>query len=75
MNLREWRNAKDLKMPAAAELLGLSQPSLSRIEAGEQFPSPETIEKLAKASNGEITASDLHDAWLEAKKKARDAAE
>lgn len=59
MNLTEWRSAKTLTLTEAAKILGVSQPSLSRIEAGEQWPKKKTIEKIVKNSGGKITAADL----------------
>jgi transcriptional regulator with XRE-family HTH domain len=74
MNLQQWRTAQGLDTTEAAARLGISQASVSRIENGEQFPSPETMSKLFLSSGGEIKAADLHDAWAEAK-RAKEAAE
>lgn len=74
MNLKEWRtqHAK-LTMAQAVEQLGISQPTISRIENGEQFPSPETIELLAIKTEGLITADDLHGAWKQARETSSEA--
>lgn len=74
MNLREWRNSKSLDTTEAAAQLGISQPSVSRIENGEQFPSAETIEKMERLSDGEITVADLHAVWTEARRAREGAA-
>ena len=63
MNLLEWRKAKDLTMAEAAEVLGIPQPTISRIEAGVHLPNSATISKLITNSSGEITAADVYSAW------------
>lgn len=59
MNLKTWRKSKKLTQAAAGELLGLSQPSLARIEAGEQWPTPETISLIETGTKGAVTANDI----------------
>lgn len=59
MKLKEWRDANNLKMIPAAKKLGLSQPTISRIEDGSVFPSFKTIEKIRIKTKGAVTAADL----------------
>lgn len=59
MKLSEWRKKHDLTMVQAAERLGLSQASISRIEAGEQWPDRKTVEKIMAATDGEVGPNDL----------------
>lgn len=73
MNLKEWRKEAKLKMAEAADKLGISQPTISRIENGEQFPGPETIELLVTNTGGAVTADDLHAAWKQAREPAAEA--
>jgi transcriptional regulator with XRE-family HTH domain len=63
MNLLQWRKKKDLTMAEAADVLDISQPTISRIESGAQLPNPGTITKLAEKSAGAITGPDLYRAW------------
>jgi transcriptional regulator with XRE-family HTH domain len=63
MDLQQWRESKGLNQAEAAKRLDLSQATVSRIENGEQFPPPETIEALSKKTGGAITAADLFAAW------------
>lgn len=60
MDLRDWRKSKmKITQAAAGELLGLSQPSLARIEAGEQWPTPDTIALIERGTKGAVTANDI----------------
>lgn len=59
MNMLEWRKAKELNQVDAAEKLGISQPDVSRIETGKQWPDPATLAKIIDNSGGEISADDL----------------
>lgn len=64
MNITEWRNAKGKNQADAAEALGTTQPTISRIERGDLFPSPDMIQQFITKSDGEITADDLHTAYM-----------
>lgn len=57
MNLREWRDARNLRQHQAAEMLGISQSDVSRIETGKQWPDAETLARIIKNSGDEITAA------------------
>ena len=45
-NLKYLRKSKGLTQERLAEILGISHRQLSRIEAGDNFPSVETLEKI-----------------------------
>ncbi len=45
--LKEWRWAKKLGVRAAAKLMGVSAPTLSRVERGEN-PDGKTLAKIIK---------------------------
>ena len=46
--LRQWRNSKNLKGYELAEMIHISQGSLSEIENNKTLPSAETLTKLHK---------------------------
>ncbi len=56
-NIRERRQAAGLSQEALAELTGLSQTWISRLESGDGNPTIETLTRVAKAF--EINLSDL----------------
>jgi transcriptional regulator with XRE-family HTH domain len=53
----QLRADKKMSQPSLAKLVGITQPSLSRIEANITFPKKTTLEKLAQAFG--ITVSEL----------------
>lgn len=59
MKLRDWRKQRNLTMAEAVEILGLSQPSISRLERGEQWPDKTTIQRIIERTDGEVTANDF----------------
>lgn len=70
--LREWRDAQGVSQAWVADKIGTSIPSVSRIEAGEQWPSPELMRRIEEVTAGFVTAADLLAAY---KKPAASAAE
>lgn len=75
MDLKTWRESRGLTRTDAAPVLGVTQPSLSRIERGEQWPDPETIEKIIRNSGGLVTAEDLVGSFMEMRRAKNEAAE
>jgi transcriptional regulator with XRE-family HTH domain len=73
MHLNQWRVANDLTMAQAAERLGISQPSISRIESGAHLPGRVTIAKLVKYSDGAISGADLYAEWSRLQSLGNDA--
>jgi transcriptional regulator with XRE-family HTH domain len=63
MNLQQWRTKSKLSMAEAAIQLGVSQPTVSRIERGVHLPSSGTIAKLSEKTDGAITGPDLYKFW------------
>lgn len=59
MKLRDWRKTRNLTMAQAVEVLGLSQPSISRIERGEQWPDKGTMQQIMERTGGEVTPNDF----------------
>lgn len=70
--LREWRDAQGMSQAQFAARIGTSIPSVSRIEAGEQWPSPELMRRIEEETEGVVTAADVLAAY---KKPANSAAE
>lgn len=50
-NLKKWREDKGMTPTELAELTGVSQASISRIENGEQQPRPNLLNKIAMIFN------------------------
>lgn len=69
MNLKQWRAKQGLTMDQAAPLLGISQPTISRIEDGTNLPNSTTMKKLAEKTGGAITFVALVKAWEAAQRK------
>lgn len=62
MKLKAWRKKHNLSMEKAKAVLGLSQPSISRIERGRQWPDKETMQQILDRTDGEVTPNDfVHD--------------
>lgn len=59
MDLKSWRKDRKLTQAAAGEILGLSQPTLAKIEAGDQWPQPDTIALIVDGTEGAVTANDI----------------
>jgi transcriptional regulator with XRE-family HTH domain len=59
MTLTEWRSKEGLTMTQAAELLGLTQPTISRIEAGKQWPDKDTMTAIIERTGGAVTPNDF----------------
>ena len=68
MDTKAWRTSKGLNISKGALVLGISQPSLSRIEAGDQWPEPETIERIVKNSGNAVNVTDLHASFMAARR-------
>ena len=64
--LREYRIAKGKKLEDLAEALGVSIPSLSRIERGAQWPTRDFFVRLEAITHGRVTVRD----FLPPRKKA-----
>lgn len=67
MDLQDWLTLRGITASAFAELAGLDQGHLSRIMRGERWPKTETIAAISKATDGKVTADDLHAAYTAAK--------
>lgn len=62
MNFRSYRKRMGWTLDDAAPLLGLKNGStVAKHELGTVMPSPETVDRYEKLTNGEVTASDFLD--------------
>ena len=57
--LREARQAIGKTIHEVAEAVGVSKPSMSRIECGKQRPSPTLAEKLSIYFKGKVTETQI----------------
>jgi transcriptional regulator with XRE-family HTH domain len=57
--LRAWRQAKDMTQSELAVRLGCSTPSVCKIEAGEQLPSPDLMLKIQQVTRSAVTIADI----------------
>jgi len=55
MNLKELREKKNMSQGQLADLVGISQKSLSEIETGKRWPMHDTLAKLAQILDVEET--------------------
>lgn len=61
MNLQEWRTKHGFTLNECAALLGLgSARTYQRYETGENRPSALLTERIVRASNGDVSAQDIH---------------
>lgn len=55
--IRDKRIAKGISQTKLAEMVGMQQPSIARLESGKITPSLETIERIAKALDLQVQIS------------------
>jgi transcriptional regulator with XRE-family HTH domain len=60
MDLRTYLDRNPQSMPALAERLGVSRQALYRYVNGDRLPQPEIMERITKATNGLVRASDFY---------------
>lgn len=71
MNLRDWRLTHGVTLATAASALGLvgGARSVHRLESGENNSDADMVERIARLTDGAVTAADMHAvrlAWLKA---------
>jgi transcriptional regulator with XRE-family HTH domain len=71
MKLFAWRAAREMSQGALADATGLAISSVSRIERGTHWPSAESILRIWKATNGEVSAQDIFDGYVETMVKTK----
>lgn len=57
--LREWRVLKRVTQTRLAARVGATAATISRIEAGEQWPSPPLLTAIERTTKGAVTAADI----------------
>jgi transcriptional regulator with XRE-family HTH domain len=57
--LRACRRAKGLTAIQVSAVLGISQPTISRIETGKQRPDWKTMDKIIAFTDGVVTPNDF----------------
>lgn len=72
MELKRWRKLNEISLSTLSDMTGgeLSRTSLCNYELGKRFPHPRFIELIQKATDNNVTASDLQATWS-AKNKNR----
>jgi len=71
MKLFAWRAQNEMSQGAMADATGLAKSSLSRIERGTHWPTAESILRIWKATNGEVSAQDIFDGYVETMVKTK----
>lgn len=59
MDLRTWRSKEEKSQVVVAELLGITQSHLSKIEKGVAEPSLNLARRINKLTKGEVTLDDM----------------
>lgn len=60
MTLTDWRTQNNkMSMAVLAERLNVSQPTISRIEAGKQWPDRDLLQKIFDLTDGQVTPNDF----------------
>lgn len=57
--LRTWRKSKKLTLVQLSERTGLSVGHLCKLERCQQWPGPETMAAIEKATRSAVTAADI----------------
>ena len=63
MLLIEYLSDHDITITDFAKSIGCSRPAVSYWLAGKTRPTPHHTKKIAKATDGSVTANDLHVGW------------
>lgn len=58
-DLKTWRTERSLTQSDVAASIGTTVPTISRIEAGEQWPGAELMARIERVTEGAVTASDI----------------
>ncbi|HIB63799.1 MAG TPA: XRE family transcriptional regulator [Phycisphaerales bacterium] len=68
MQLKSWLKANNIKQRDFAVLIGATDSQISRICCGQMVGSPKIIHMISKATNGQVSACDIHAGYIEARK-------
>jgi DNA-binding transcriptional regulator YdaS (Cro superfamily) len=69
MRLGEWLDSKGVKQAAFARRIGSTSATVHRIVAGTQNIPLSLQDAIIRETDGEVTASDLHAAYAEAREQ------
>ncbi|WP_209003403.1 helix-turn-helix domain-containing protein, partial [Stappia taiwanensis] len=58
--LTKWRSERNLTRAEAAKIIGCKAGTIADWEYRRRFPSPGSITRIVKATDGDVTANDLH---------------
>lgn len=72
MRLKDWMTAHTRTLEQLAPEVGCNMSNLSKIVRGLVWVSGDVAENIRRATNGQVTPEDLHDAWREAEDERRD---
>lgn len=59
MQLASYLTLRGISDSDFAERIGVKRQSLHRYKTGERFPERSVLQKIAEATNGEVTANDF----------------
>lgn len=59
MKLETYLTENDLTDAAFGQLVGLSQSQISRIKRAKSWPTREAMERITKATDGQVSANDF----------------
>ncbi len=59
MKLADYLSANGISQSKFAELIGITQPTVSDLCAGKHSPRMETAERIMRATRGQVTANDF----------------
>lgn len=64
--LREWRRARRMTQGKLASKAGTTTSTVSRIETGLMWPSPDVLANIERATKGAVTVSHMINDYYEA---------
>lgn len=70
MKLRHYRDTHNLTLAQMAELVGVSEVSMSRYERGDRMPRPEVMRKIGEVTGGAVRPNDFFGAEEDAEEPA-----
>jgi transcriptional regulator with XRE-family HTH domain len=73
--LRDWRKARKMTQETLAKRLGTTGATVSRIEAGEQWPSPAFLTAIERTTKGGVKTADILSDYQSAQRAHAQAAE
>uniref|UniRef100_UPI003BAB55FD helix-turn-helix domain-containing protein n=1 Tax=Stappia sp. TaxID=1870903 RepID=UPI003BAB55FD len=73
--LTRWRAERNLTRLEAAKLIGCKAGTIADWEYRRRFPSSASITRIVRATDGKVTASDLHTSYRKPEQRQGEAAE